>query len=478
MEKLQNICRLCLDSNGSSNISVTDSDLQAKMQVIFKFEFIEEERFPNRVCLTCSSKIMDYHHFHEMVCANQAQLLALSNTVMRTSSPDDIKLDISLDFVEKYSDKSYKSDSPAIDTDTTVLHSISPSLNPGIQTNDELLKVMKRTRRKKIIPLQALNKISAEEKVRRLKEENRKIKEFFTLNCEICTESFDSFDKLQRHTRKIHKTQGTIKCCNRIFYKKCRILDHINSHVNPNQYHCNICNKNYNDKYYLDLHRLRMHNTGKKPFKCDKCAQTFHKEYLLKAHLSTHIQVQCSICHKILASASTLRTHMIHMHSEDSKLICDSCGQAFRTKLAMERHIKRHLGINPIERIQCDICSKWVNGRPNLKVHIKTVHSEEKQEVACDLCQQIYPNIRALGSHKRRVHVEERFECEFCGKKFKRNIYLKEHRASHTGQTLYSCDVCGMCTNSNANLYSHKKSKHPEEWMAAKKKAIAVAYGQ
>ncbi|XP_058832121.1 transcription factor grauzone-like [Topomyia yanbarensis] len=481
MEEHKSICRLCLGTClESDSISVNDAELQLKFQIVFKFEFSDEECFPRSVCPLCSSKVVDYHFFHEMVRTNQAQLKILSDQVTQQSSSDDIKIEFSLDSFDHQSDISSKSYSPPVDRDSENFAS-----TPDVKKEDELLNVRKRKRKRKVETntteaIEILeNAEHTEEKARMLEDENRKIQEFFTLNCESCPESFDSFYRLQRHTRKIHNARGSIKCCNRVFYKKCKILAHINSHLNPRQFHCDICNKNYNDRYYLNLHQLRTHNNGKeKAFKCDKCAQAFHKKYLLKAHLSTHIQMECSICHKILASASTLRSHMINMHGEDTKLICDSCGQEFRTKLAMERHIKRHMGIDPIERVQCDICSKWVNGKPNLKIHIKTVHSEEKQTVSCDLCQQIYPNMRALSTHKRRVHVEERFECEFCGKKFKRKIYWKEHRASHTGQTLYSCDVCGMTTNSNANLYSHKKSKHPDEWMEARKKALAAAYGQ
>lgn len=214
-----------------------------------------------------------------------------------------------------------------------------------------------------------------------------------------------------------------------------------------------------------------------KPFKCDKCKRSFPKEFLLKAHLQTHVQAECTICHRMMASAFTLRCHMEIVHGERKNLICETCGEEFRTKLGMERHILKHQGLVSIEKVQCHICSKWVSGHQNLKIHVKTMHSEQKEPVTCDICNQNYPNERAMASHKRRVHVEEKFECEFCGKKFKRKIYLKEHRASHTGQSLYSCDVCGMTTNSNGNLYAHKKSKHPEQWLEAKKKAIELAYG-
>ncbi|XP_055536249.1 transcription factor grauzone-like isoform X2 [Wyeomyia smithii] len=471
-----------MESNGTS---IKDVELSVKLNVVFNFEFTNCDVLPQSVCVECLSKVSDYYNFHEMVRSNQKQI-NFSAEIVGSPLLMDIKTDIMVvasaiednqnlihkPYLDLYQDTEKDPDEEAI------------GFNKSELVDDECDKTPPRTRMRSLKLKNKYNqhkeKVSSnnDEKIRKLDEENKKIREFFTMKCDICLETFVTFDRLQRHTRKQHNSRGSIKCCNRVFYKKCRIIDHINFHLNPGRFHCDICNKNYNDKYYLDLHNQKKHNTEiEKPFKCDKCGQNFVREYLLKAHATTHVQAECVICHKILANASTLRTHILNMHSDDSKHICDSCGQEFRTKLAMERHIKIHLGINPIERIQCHICSKWVNGKPNLKLHIKTVHNEENQAVACDICQQVSPNLRALSSHKRRVHVEEKFECEFCGKKFKRKIYLKEHRASHTGETLYSCNICGMTTNSNANLYSHKKSKHPDEWREAKKKALAAAYG-
>ncbi|KAL1375876.1 hypothetical protein pipiens_017227 [Culex pipiens pipiens] len=447
MSQIQEMCRICLHLKlePDDTAAITDDEFQAKIQTVFSFELPADEPMPCRMCRSCCVKINEFYAFHEAVRSSQVQLqLMLSSGV----GEEDVKQEqADSDLEEAKFDPEIKQEASESDSE-----------------DDRPLKGRQ-------------GKVGKGEKSKKLEDENRQIKEFFKLGCESCSECFESFDRLQRHTRKAHDARASIKCCNRVFYKKCKILEHINSHIDPNQFHCDVCNKSYNSKYYLDLHNLKMHSDDALPFKCEKCGRGFPKEYLLKSHLETHVQVVCSVCNKTLASSATLRSHMANMHNGGTKHICDTCGQEFRTKLAMDRHIKQHLGINPIERVQCHICSKWVNGKSNLKIHIRTVHNEDNQSVACEVCHQMYPNERALSSHRRRVHVEEKFECEFCGKKFKRSIYLKEHRASHTGQALYSCDVCGMTTNSNANLYSHKKNKHPEQWLEAKKKAMTAAYG-
>lgn len=34
------------------------------------------------------------------------------------------------------------------------------------------------------------------------------------------------------------------------------------------------------------------------------------------------------------------------------------------------------------------------------------------------------------------------YECDFCGKQFVYESYLRRHRASHTGEKFYTCSVC------------------------------------
>jgi ribosomal protein L37AE/L43A len=51
---------------------------------------------------------------------------------------------------------------------------------------------------------------------------------------------------------------------------------------------------------------------------------------------------------------------------------------------------------------------------------------QEKQEHVCDICEKIYPNRKALSSHKIHMHVKQKvYECSVCEKSFKKPLSLK-----------------------------------------------------
>ncbi|XP_047487032.1 zinc finger protein 184-like [Penaeus chinensis] len=55
------------------------------------------------------------------------------------------------------------------------------------------------------------------------------------------------------------------------------------------------------------------------------------------------------------------------------------------------------------------------------------------------------------------AHKERRFDCEDCGRKFKKRAYLVRHRRLHTGERPYSCDICSATFSQMPNLWYHKR---------------------
>ncbi|XP_053688412.1 zinc finger protein 782-like [Sabethes cyaneus] len=452
------MCRLCLEGSSELSISIENDAIRQKIISLFNLKLDMHANLPNKICFECSSKVDDFYVFSEMVQSNEQQLIS-NITVLPPVSIADVKIEPSIT-----NQVEFGGDPP---------HSPSSSLEKShndtidMKVEFEILKADKNA-----TPDHSEDEIPLAKRKRKPSKENHLFQDYYTFECETCRKTFNMFKDFSKHTARVHNKPAVIQCCNRKFTNKFHILNHIKNHLDPNRFRC-ACGKRFTEKSSYKQH-LSKHvgDYVVKPLKCDHCSTRFKTHAALNSHQKIHAKVQCTVCQKIMAGEKTLQTHMTSVHDSVNarKYICDCCGQEFRSSVVLDRHINRqHLGVKEA-RAQCDLCGTWLN-KTNMRAHMKTVHIEANSSLTCDICHNVYPNKKCLVMHKKRVHVEEKFECELCGKKFKRKISLLEHRATHSGtQTLYECDVCGKTTNSNGNLYSHKKTKHPKEWLEAKKK--------
>ncbi|XP_039435347.1 transcription factor grauzone-like [Culex pipiens pallens] len=438
-----NDCCLCLNTFTDSSLSIDKPDLKSQMDKVFYFSVELDEGQLRNVCHNCSHKIAEFYDYSEKVRVNLGKL---SGSV----SIEDIKIEpAELDIGEEANvEDSVDVKEELLDSDKEELIAEAP---PPVKKP-----------KKKLINIKPKEQLA---------EENKKLNEFFQMRCDMCEETAESFNALKSHFRSNHGRHGYIMCCKKKLSKRTHLLEHREWHLNPKAFRCELCNKNYKNKFFLSVHQLKVHGTDEdRPFKCDQCPQSYVKSYQLRLHLESHKKVECPICHRVLANKTTLSSHMTNAHSDvDRRMICETCGQGFLSKTTFERHVKAHAGIEVIQRVQCQICQKWLRGEIVLSRHIAYVHGDPGQmHVSCDVCQQVYPSPRALASHKRTVHVPERFECEFCDKKFKQQVNLREHRTQHTGERLYACEHCDATMNSRAHFAVHIKKHHPVEWAAKK----------
>lgn len=69
------------------------------------------------------------------------------------------------------------------------------------------------------------------------KQYRKFIDEHFDMNCDQCDFVFKTFYDAKRHYRDSHNiTKGYIKCCDTKLTELWLIIDHINSHLNPQVY--------------------------------------------------------------------------------------------------------------------------------------------------------------------------------------------------------------------------------------------------
>ncbi|XP_034106037.1 transcription factor grauzone [Drosophila albomicans] len=301
-------------------------------------------------------------------------------------------------------------------------------------------------------------------------EIDEKIAQHMRLTCSICHEGQTTFLLLCKHMQQVHHRKGYAVCCNKKFYKRSFLTDHIDRHSNPEKFKCNLCGRTFADKQCLRNHELLKHQPEEeKTFICEHCPKRYTKQYLLDQHRIIHKErtVPCDLCDRRFPNFSMLCTHVKMVHGNYGTM-CDICAQVIRGQAAFQRHQLEHAGITE-PKVQCDICGSWHKNKYSLKKHVSR-HNGNSVESTCNICGKVSPNRSAMLSHMRYVHTADRVHgCSVCNKKFKKAINLKEHMATHTGEVLYKCPHCPKTFNSNANQHSHRKKCHPKEFEEARR---------
>ncbi|XP_075897082.1 uncharacterized protein znf526 isoform X2 [Nelusetta ayraudi] len=75
----------------------------------------------------------------------------------------------------------------------------------------------------------------------------------------------------------------------------------------------------------------------------------------------------------------------------------------------------------------------------------------------CELCQRTFTSVNRMAAH-RRVHEQGTFECDECGRMFKKATSLQTHMRTHSGVARYLCVDCGSGFTTEMTLIMHRKS--------------------
>ncbi len=185
---------------------------------------------------------------------------------------------------------------------------------------------------------------------------------------------------------------------------------------------------------------------------------------------------------------------------------CDECGQTFKFKLALRKHINRaHPGVTLPEPVDCEKCGKVFYDTKSYQMHLDSHLYAGKKSFACDLCGESFPFPHSLSTHKMRIqkarkpgrygdagtgqpyrcetcgetflekwrydvhvltHSDDRYHCDMCGKAFSRKSALAMHERTHEDSKVFKWIHCGMCCGrfrNNSDLDEHRKDRHAQK---------------
>uniref|UniRef100_A0A182P0P0 C2H2-type domain-containing protein n=1 Tax=Anopheles epiroticus TaxID=199890 RepID=A0A182P0P0_9DIPT len=124
-----------------------------------------------------------------------------------------------------------------------------------------------------------------------------------------------------------------------------------------------------------------------------------------------------------------------NLTAEEEGYKCDvkDCGVRFRQPDRLEYHRKCHVVGDGTNSIHCPECGSIEYRNWNtLHTHLWREHAIDMELYACHLCSFKTPVLCRLNNTHMKIHSEERnFKCAICGKAFKNNKQLRNHRRWH-----------------------------------------------
>lgn len=123
----------------------------------------------------------------------------------------------------------------------------------------------------------------------------------------------------------------------------------------------------------------------------------------------------------------------------------------------------------------CETCGKEFHHSALLTDHVK-IHRRQKP-YTCDQCEMKFAKPSYLKIHLRRHAGERLFSCDCCEKSFFDIYDLKVHQRDHTGERPYLCSECGKGFKRIYTLNKHKQTHSNERTFQCAVCGKAYKYG-
>lgn len=140
-------------------------------------------------------------------------------------------------------------------------------------------------------------------------------------------------------------------------------------------------------------------------------------------------------------------------------LDCHVCTKTYTTFTQIKQHFQED---HPGGEFYVMCCERKLKYRFRAEEH--AILHMDPNAFKCSLCDKILKSKNCLKSHMVHIHASEfKHVCETCGKCFRLESALREHRKSHTRKPTHACRYCESMFTDRNGLTHHIKYVHPDE---------------
>ncbi len=137
----------------------------------------------------------------------------------------------------------------------------------------------------------------------------------------------------------------------------------------------------------------------------------------------------CKHCDKSFSTPYNLKVHIESIHEGVKPYQCKTCDRGFDRKNigSYKRHVQNCSGKLDDTDWKCNLCQETFKAEPCFFQHLKDSHNNQCPETSCAI---VFGKIHALKKHYKSKHLGITYDCEICGKKLTRKLYLRQHMES------------------------------------------------
>lgn len=209
----------------------------------------------------------------------------------------------------------------------------------------------------------------------------------------------------------------------------------------------------------------------------------------------------CNHCNRKYKTLKALENHNRNEHDLNNQLVCPfapACSSRFADEKKLRIHTNRHeaeLSLRDDGNFYCRICEKLCATKDLLIAHISTHNQvfccdfcgkrfskfefmknhvvqhvfgrlkKNHKKVICELCSQWVQRDR-MKRHVYQMHSDKKdFKCNECGKEFKYSNSLRDHQDIHQNNPRFKCDYCQKKFFNRTNWKNHvQRHTDPERF--------------